>query len=106
MSKSTSRVPVIDGGLLIGGRDDATEGVGLLDECSPDSTDAIGLQVCDDGSWRKASEYAALEDGYDGAAMMEGIVAVWGTYSKYCFFIGLGLLVIALQVHRAMAECS
>lgn len=37
-----------------------------------------------------------LESEYAGAALMEGVVAVWDKRGKYCFIAGLALLIIVL----------
>lgn len=44
------------------------------------------------------SQYDKLDDDYGGAAMMEGVVAVWQKWDKYLFVAGLALLVLTLQV--------
>lgn len=44
------------------------------------------------------SQYDKLDDDYGGAAMMEGVVAVWRKWDKYLFVAGLALLVLTLQV--------
>lgn len=69
-----------------------------LEQDVSDSGDAISLEDCDNGSWSKSSRRDSLQDTNEGSAMMDGVVAVWGLCGKYCFFIGLGIMVIALYI--------
>lgn len=44
----------------------------------------------------RLSKHAALEnEEYGSAAVMEGVVAVWGKWGKYCLIGGMAMMIVA-----------
>lgn len=44
----------------------------------------------------RLSKHAALENQeYGSAAVMEGVVAVWGKWGKYCLIGGMAMMIVA-----------